>query len=128
MRNMTVEFPDRLLIEQLDDVWVMGIADFRIVVKEEGQPDYVITVPAGRKSDYASVPKIPGPYELYGGKGKKPAYGHDYTYSPEFDPNKSRKWCDAVFHHGLIAIGMSQEDADAMYAGVRVGGESHWKN
>lgn len=127
MRQMVVAYPDRLLVEQLDDVYVLSTAPFRIFVQEEGQPTYVITVPANFKSDYASVPKFPGIYERLGWIGKKAAYGHDFTYDKQFDPVKSRAWCDAVFHHGLLATGISEVNAEEMYLGVRLGGESHWK-
>lgn len=124
---MTVKYPDPLYIEQLDDVWVQGLADFRLIILEEGQPDTVIIVPKGFKSDYASVPKWPLVYERFGGRGKKPAYGHDFGYSLLYTGDKDRKWWDAYFHHGLLAIGINSADADAMYEGVRIGGDSHWR-
>lgn len=127
MRNMTVSYPDPLYIEQLDDVWVQLLADWRIVVKDGNEPEEIIIVPKGFKSDYASVPKVPGIYERYGGKGKKPALGHDFGYSKKYIGGHDRKWWDAYFHHGLLAIGIDEDIARQMYEAVRIGGDAHWK-
>lgn len=122
---MTVSFPDALDVRILDDTWRELLAPFGVVVKEVGQPDVTFVVPVGFKTDFASVPRLPIVYEKFGNTGDKPATGHDYLYTIA---DRSREWCDAVFHHGLLAIGMDEVSAQLMYDGVRLGGESHFGN
>ncbi len=120
---MIVSFPDPLLVRIVDDEHNELLAPFRSIVQEEGQPEVVIEVPAEYVTDFASVPRIPLIYEKFGNIGKKPATIHDWLYSKSERP---RNWCDAVFHHGLLAIGVDAVTAEEMYAGVRAGGESHY--
>lgn len=85
----------------------------------------IVTVPAGFISDYASVPRVPVVFEIFGGDiGDNPAaVVHDFLYSQGLVP---RADCDAVFREALRACGMSAWRATAMYWGVRIGGESHY--
>lgn len=82
-------------------------------------------VPIGFSSDYASVPRAPLVYELFGGDigGDPAAVLHDFLYSTRKYP---RAKCDAVFHEALIACGVPAWKAWAMWAGVRAGGGSHY--
>lgn len=84
-----------------------------------------VTVPAGFPSDYASVPRVPVAFELFGGDiGDDPAaVVHDYLYSIGTVP---RATCDAVLREALRACGVSAWRAWAMWAGVRIGGGSHF--
>lgn len=127
MRDMIVRLPDPLYIEQLDDVWIQSLEDYRLCVTDGTDPEETIIIPAGFKSDYASVPKIPGLYERFGGIGKKAAFGHDFGYSKEYTGGHDRKWWDAYFHHALLATGINPDVARQMYEGVRIGGDSHWR-
>lgn len=86
--------------------------------------DLTITVPAGFKTDYASVPRIVGAYLLFGGKGKRAAVVHDWLYSGALEV--TRELADAVFKEALQATGYSAFTVAAMYAGVRVGGASRF--
>lgn len=50
-------------------------------LKEHGLlEDGVLRVPAGFRTDFASVPRIPGAYTLLGGRAKWEAVLHDYLY------------------------------------------------
>jgi hypothetical protein len=84
-----------------------------------------VDVPIGFSTDYASVPRVPGVFELFGGDiGDDPAaVVHDYLYSLGKYP---RDVCDAVFREALIACGVPAWKAYVMWLGVRVGGGSHY--
>lgn len=121
---MTVEILDELLVRVIDDNRNELLADYRVMVREEGQPDYMVTSPAGSITDYASVPRLPAIYLLFGGKGKREAVPHDRLYTTCERP---RNWCDAVFHHLLLANPLiTRQEADQMYYGVRLGGAGHY--
>lgn len=84
-----------------------------------------VVVPSGFVTDYASVPRLPVVFELFGGDiGDEPAaVVHDFLYSQGIVP---RAKCDAVFREALRACGVSAWRAWAMWAGVRAGGASHY--
>jgi hypothetical protein len=84
-----------------------------------------IDVPAGFISDFASVPRVPIVFEMFGGDiGDDPAAAlHDYLYSTRKYP---RETCDAIFKEALRACGVSAWRAYAMWLGVRAGGDSHY--
>lgn len=83
-----------------------------------------IVVPAGFKTDFASVPRLVGMYLLFGGKGERAAVVHDWLYSQH---KVSRELADDVFREALIATGYARWEYEPMYAGVRVGGWVAWK-
>ncbi|HEY8359264.1 MAG TPA: DUF1353 domain-containing protein [Ramlibacter sp.] len=83
-----------------------------------------IVVPAGFKTDLASVPRIVGAYLLFGNKGKRAAVVHDWLYSGGI--NVTREAADAVFREALQATGYNRLTVAAMYAGVRLGGASRF--
>jgi hypothetical protein len=83
-----------------------------------------IAVPAGFVTDYASVPRILGVYDLAGGKCNKAAVIHDWLYSTQC---VDRKTADEVLREAILASGYSPFTAGVFYAAVRVGGASHWR-
>lgn len=98
----------------------------------------VVTIPAGFITDYASVPRIPFAYLLFGGLGNYPAVLHDGLYSDshkvtvvDYDTQLpvevTRKWADEVFLHGLQAKNIPAWKACLMYAGVRFKGAQYYK-
>lgn len=82
-----------------------------------------VTVPAGFVTDYASVPRLPLAYLITGGKGKRAACLHDWLYS---GAAADRKSADRVFAEALRACGYGIVTEGLMYAGVRIGGGSHY--
>lgn len=82
-----------------------------------------ITVPAGYQTDLASVPRLPLVYWLCGGRANKPAVVHDYLYSTGLVP---RPVADAVFREAMAVVGVPTAYRWLMWAGVRVGGASHY--
>ncbi len=81
----------------------------------------IITVPAGFKTDFASVPRIPLAYMLFGGVAKQAAVVHDYLYSRK---DINRKDADNTFLEAMKVSGVSFFKRQAMYAAVRLFGWS----
>ena len=98
-------------VEQACDVYPMG----------------VIIIPAGYKTDLASVPRIPGIYWRVGGKAVLPSIVHDWLYE-HGDPALSRKAADEMFLEAMD----DQQDPPwwttrrIMYRAVRLGGGAAW--
>lgn len=82
-----------------------------------------ITVPAGFQTDLASVPRLPVVYWLTGGTSNKAAVVHDYLYSTGLVP---RAVADAVLREASQVTGVPGWRRWVMWAGVRVGGASHF--
>lgn len=83
-----------------------------------------VTVPAGFVTDFASVPRMLGMYDLEGGKCNKAAVVHDWLYSTQM---VDRKTADQVLREAILASGYSGFTASVFYAAVRAFGGSHWK-
>lgn len=99
------------------------LAPFVILVVVDGV-SYLIRVPPTFVTDFASVPRIPLAFYLYGGIGDYAAAVHDYLYSVCEYP---REICDKIFREILIHVdGTSEARAQGMYLGVRLGGASHY--
>jgi hypothetical protein len=83
----------------------------------------VIIVPAGFKTDLASVPRLPLIFLLTGDRARKSAIVHDWLYACK--PNgMSRKKADKIF---LELMNLTNEPKNSiirysMYYGVRLGG------
>lgn len=119
---MTARFLSPLCVKEVDGEpgqWVVLselVFDSEVLARR-------ITVPAGFKSDFASVPRIPFAYMLFGGIGQRAAVAHDYAYSTGIIP---REQADGMFREALRACGVSAWKAALMYAGVRLMGGSHY--
>lgn len=105
-----------------------GLADGRWVllaplVYESDVAGRVITVPAGFPTDLASVPRLPLVYSLCGGVARRPAVVHDYLYT---SGRATRSVADAVFREASEVIGVPAWVRWLMWAGIRVGGSSHY--
>lgn len=85
--------------------------------------DRIVTVPEGFETDLASVPRLPVVYLLTGATGNEAAVVHDFLYSVQLC---TRKQADDVFYEAAVASGMPKWRAWLMWAGVRLGGGSHW--
>jgi len=81
----------------------------------------VIEVPAGFKTDLASIPWGMRNFYSRTGKSRKPAVTHDYLYSIKW---RTRKECDQLFRQLLLERGMPGWKARLAYLGVRAGGWS----
>ncbi len=84
--------------------------------------DCTILVPTGFQTDFASVPRIPVIFTLWGDRAHREAVIHDYLYRMDSEPVVSRKEADRVFLEAMKARGKPRYISQAMYRGVRVGG------
>jgi hypothetical protein len=120
-------FRSPLRVEDVDEfagIWQLTepLRYYSAVLKRE------ITVPAGFKTDFASVPRIPFVYDAEGGKCDKAAVVHDWLYSIGSSAGGvSREQADQVLREAILASGYSTATAAIFYAAVRVGGGSHWR-
>lgn len=80
-------------------------------------------VPAGFKTDLATVPRLPVVYLLTGDSARAAAVVHDYLYSERL---VSRKIADAVLLEAAKISGVPAWRGWLMWAGVRIGGSSHY--
>lgn len=83
----------------------------------------VIIVPRGTVTDFASTPRLPVIYLLAGNVATMAAVVHDHLYQTGM---LSRKMADAVFREASEASGVSWFRRWTMWAGVRLGGSSHY--
>ena len=80
-------------------------------------------VPVGFTTDLASVPRIPIAYMLAGGTSNEASVVHDYLYSSH---EVDRATADAVLREASALTGVPGWRRWIMWAGVRLGGGSHW--
>lgn len=93
----------------------------------------VVTVPAGFVTDFMSVPdELPGVVQL--SRSRRAGTVHDFIYSkphPFADRLKADEMLREMYVADLVDAGEANNAelhlaADAVFAGVRVGGASHW--
>jgi hypothetical protein len=83
----------------------------------------IVTVPMGFVTDLASIPRLPVIYLLLNGIADEAGVVHDYAYSTGLVP---RIKADQVLREACICSGVSLWKASLIYAGVRIGGGSHY--
>lgn len=86
---------------------------------------HVIIVPEGFKTNFASVPRLPLAFWLFGSVADEPAVVHDWLYTSNV-AGVTRKEADAVFAEACKVYGVSAWKRGPMWLGVRLFGGSHW--
>ena len=86
-----------------------------------------IEVPAGFQTDFASVPRVPVFYTLFGDRAHREAVLHDYLYRKDAVPCVDRSVADDVFLEAMAERGKGFFVRYAMYWGVRLGGWTAWR-
>jgi hypothetical protein len=81
----------------------------------------LIDVPAGFITDLASFPQLA--LALLGDCAQQPAVPHDFVYNMHTVP---RAVADSMLYEACLLTGLPCWKAALIYAGVRVGGGSHW--
>jgi hypothetical protein len=81
------------------------------------------TAPAGMISDFASVPRLPLAYMLFGDRASEASVIHDHLYASHLVP---RAMADAVLREASAVTGVSWFARNSMWLGVRLFGASHW--
>lgn len=92
---------------------------------QSGVAARVITVPKDFVTDFASVPRIPLVYDALGDLAQQPAVIHDFLYSTAPVP---REIADLVLLEAMELTGVPWIKRKLIYAGVRMGGASHYGN
>lgn len=82
-----------------------------------------IIVPRDFDTDFASVPRLPFAYLLFGGVADEAAVVHDWIYSTRMFP---RKMCDEIFAEAMKACGLAAWRRGPMWFGVRLFGKSRY--
>lgn len=149
------EFLSKLRTEQLSEGTLTKKPTFKLVaplIYNSNTIEDLIEVPTDFVTDFATVPRLPVVYMLLGNLGNSAAALHDFLYTYPHVPNTrygtkpvTRKLADEILR-GAIIDGMEKstenEEVSAIrkyirsieyktigylyYAGVRVGGASHW--
>ena len=116
---MSAKLLSSLDVRKLDKKRWLFLAPMVVLVVVDGV-SYLIRVPPGFQTDFASVPRIPLAFFLFGGIGDYAATCHDWLYTTREYP---REICDAIFREILVCVDeTSGVRAHAMHMGVRVGG------
>lgn len=76
----------------------------------------VYVVPAGYRTDFASVPRVPFAYWLAGSTAHRPAVLHDWLVETAPVP---RRRADDLFHEAMLSLGMPRWRARLMHLAVR---------
>ena len=87
-----------------------------------------IMAPSGFRTDLASIPRVVRnlPFLDVDGQSRRPAVLHDYLYSSRTGFRLGRDFADRFLYTALLAEGTTKATAWAFWAGVRMGGSSHW--
>jgi hypothetical protein len=82
----------------------------------------VIEVPRGFETDFASVPRIPVFYMLFGDRAHREAVLHDFLFRIDCKPPASYSQANRVFLEAMEERGKPFYVRWAMYMGVVLGG------
>lgn len=119
-------FTKPLIVEEAsgsETEWILHTA-FEYHVGEEESGD-VISVPAGFRTDFASIPRIFWNILHPAGKYRGAAVIHDWLYNQHARP---RKECDKIFLEAMGVLKVSWVKRHAMYRAVRSFGWIPWNN
>jgi len=83
----------------------------------------IIIVPMGFVTDFASVPRVPIIYSIFGNIGQKPGTLHDFLYREAWP----RKIADRILFEACRASGMGWCKSRGFYTAVRLCGGACYK-
>lgn len=86
----------------------------------------LIEVPAGFETDFASVPRVPIAYMLFGDRAHREAVIHDYLYRIDAKPAATFDQANDVFLEAMEVRGKSWFVRRMMYLGVCCGGRGSY--
>lgn len=101
-----------------DGVWCLDSP----LVYESDVLKATVTVPAGFETDFASVPRVPIAYMLFGDRAHREAVLHDYLYRTDSVPVVERSQADDTFFEAMAERGKGCFVRYSMWWGVRLGG------
>lgn len=109
----------RLITDDESGLWELQ-QPFSFQSTEQGK---TFTAPAGFRTDFCSVPRVPFAFLMLGDRARKSGAIHDWLYTTHEVP---REIADKVLKEMLLLDGVGEFEAEEFYDGVRVGGGSHW--
>jgi hypothetical protein len=114
------KFISELTTHLLDDdtIWEL---DELLVYKSDYFKDDII-VPVGFQTDFASVPRVPIIYGLWGDRAHREGVLHDYLYRIDSLPQATRSLADDIFYEAMNSREKPWYVRYPMKWGVRVGG------
>ncbi len=86
-----------------------------------------ITVPAGFKTDLASVPRLPMIYAMWGDRVHREAVLHDYLYRAGAFPSVTFEMANQIFFEAMTSRGVSAWIRYPMYWAVSMFGRQFFK-
>ncbi|HEM7839781.1 TPA: DUF1353 domain-containing protein [Burkholderia multivorans] len=120
-------FLTELEVELVSDATNSGRGTWRLTAPLVYQSDIAqqtFTVPAGFETDFASVPRVPVAFLLAADSAHEASALHDFLYTSPHPV--SRAMADAVLREAAVVSGVPAWRAWLMWAGVRIGGGTHW--
>lgn len=123
-KPLGAKFLSSLRVELCDDApgqWeLVHPLVYRSIVAKE-----TFVVPVGFRTDFASVPRLPFAFVLFGDVAQEAAVVHDFLYSTRA---VSRKMADDVLVEAMGITGVAAWRRAPMWLGVRMFGGSHWED
>jgi hypothetical protein len=101
-----------------DKIWILDSP----LVYQSALLDTVINIPMGFETDFASVPRVPIAYWLFGDRAHREAVLHDYLYRIDSVPVVTFGQANDVFLEAMKVRGKGLFVRYAMYWGVVIGG------
>lgn len=115
-------------LSDLEGKWLDDDARFCLdapLIYESDVAGQTFVVPAGFVTDFASVPRVPVVYMLFGDRAHREAVVHDWLYQSH---RVSKGMADKVFKEAMAARGKGWFTRWGMYLGVVIGGRSSYKS
>lgn len=113
-------FLTSLQVEEIDD----GRWRLLVILAYSSNLAGLVIVPAGFETDFASVPRLPVAFALFGDVAHEAAVIHDYLYSTGM---VSREVADKVLLEAMESTGIAAWRRWPIYWAVRQFGGSHYK-
>ena len=112
----------KLKLKRENNIFSVVVEDYTRYIK-----DFPIVIPAGFRTDGASIPLVLRPFFERYGKNTEAAVVHDYLYSKFNDTGINRELADKIFLFILKENGVSLRVRKMMYKAVRMCGEVFWE-
>lgn len=119
-------FLTELQVELVNDSTNSGRGTWRLIAPLIYRSDVAgetFVVPVGFETDFASVPRVMVAFLLAGDTAHEASVVHDFLYVTHPVP---RNVADAVLREASAVSGVPAWRRWLMWAGVRIGGGSHW--
>lgn len=121
------KFLSELNVELVSDSTNSGRGTWRLTKPLVYQSDIeatTFTVPVGFETDFCSCPRTPVAFLLVADSAHEASALHDWLYTAPHPI--CREMADALLEEAALATGVPAWRAWLLWAGVRMGGASHW--